>query len=169
MGLNFYNVDSAYCVYLEKYDTNVPYVANGKERRPFVGILITINSMDYYAPLTSPKPKHLTMKNSHDFIKIDGGRWGAINLNKMIPVDKKSLKICDMNIGPNDPGNKRAYKFLLKKQLNWCNANGNQIISKAIHLHKMITQRNVYPRLKERCCDFSLLEHKCLEYNRLTI
>lgn len=50
------------------------------------GILFTVNGFHYYAPLTSPKPKHLQMKNQIDFLKINQGQWGAINFNNMIPV-----------------------------------------------------------------------------------
>lgn len=55
-----------------------------KAKRPFLGIVLTINDFSYYAPLTSPKPKHIKMKDQIDFIKINDGHWGAINLNNMI-------------------------------------------------------------------------------------
>lgn len=41
----------------------------------------------YFAPLSSPKPKHLKLKSKLDFLKIDNGKLGAIN--NMLPVTKK--------------------------------------------------------------------------------
>ena len=40
---------------------------DSKQTRPFIGILLTVNENAYYAPLSSPKPKHLKMKNQIDF------------------------------------------------------------------------------------------------------
>jgi protein AbiQ len=63
MSLSFFSVDTAYCEFLRKSDPCVPYTSDKKEKRPFVGIVFTINETGYYAPLTSPKQKHLKMKN----------------------------------------------------------------------------------------------------------
>lgn len=43
-----------------------------------------INDMEYFAPLSSFKPKHEKMKEGLDFIKIL--RYAVINLNNMFPV-----------------------------------------------------------------------------------
>ena len=83
MKFSFYRADALYCDYLRKSDPCVPYTMDQKEARPFIGIVLTLNDYDYYAPLTSPKPKHLHMKNQVDFLKINGGVWGAINFNNM--------------------------------------------------------------------------------------
>jgi len=56
-------VDSKYCNYLRKYDSRVMYNKEKKELRPFIGILFKINDVEYFAPLTSPKQKHLKKIN----------------------------------------------------------------------------------------------------------
>lgn len=81
MSFSFYTVETEYCDYLRKVDPCVPYTMVQKSVRPFVGIVFSVNQFQYYAPLTSPKPKHLHMKNQIDFLKIKEGEWGAINLN----------------------------------------------------------------------------------------
>ena len=63
---NLVTVSSRYCEYLRKYDYRVSYNSNEKNTRPFVGVLFEINEYKYFAPLSSPKPKHLTMKNNID-------------------------------------------------------------------------------------------------------
>lgn len=67
MKFSFYCADDEYCDFLRKSDPCVPYTMDKKRNRPFVGIVFSINGYKYYAPLTSPKPKHLAMKNQIDF------------------------------------------------------------------------------------------------------
>ena len=95
--IGFYTIDTDYCDYLRKFDSKVPYTMDSKQTRPFIGILLTVNENTYYAPLSSPKPKHLKMKNQIDFIKINSGKWGAINLNNMIPVHHSLATKVDPN------------------------------------------------------------------------
>ena len=66
MNFSFYTVDTRYCDFLRKTDPLVPYTKDEKAGRPFVGIVFSVNGFHYYAPLTSPKPKHLQMKNQID-------------------------------------------------------------------------------------------------------
>lgn len=57
-----------------------------KELRSFIGIVFEINNCEYFASLSSPKEKHLKMHNTLDFVKIDNGKFGAINFNNMMPI-----------------------------------------------------------------------------------
>ncbi len=81
-------VDYKYCDYLRKYDKRVPYNSGIKRNRPFIGVLFMVGEIEYFTPLSSPKEKHQKMKNNIDFIKLSGGKLGAINFNNMIPVKK---------------------------------------------------------------------------------
>lgn len=85
MSLMFYSILPSYIEFLRAADARVPFVAGGKERRPFIGVLIEVGTAKYYAPLSSPKPKHLLMKGAPDIVRINSGRWGVINLNNMLP------------------------------------------------------------------------------------
>ena len=40
----------------------------------------------YYAPLSSPKEKHIKLKPKLGLLKINYGKYGVINFNNMIPV-----------------------------------------------------------------------------------
>ena len=84
--LKLVRIGKEYCDYLREYDGKVPYNFNNKEIRPFVGVLFKVGNFKYFAPLSSPKPKHLKLKNKLDFLKLDDGNLGAINFNNMIPV-----------------------------------------------------------------------------------
>ena len=43
---------------------------NKHEARPYVGVVLEINSIHYYAPFTSPKPKHQKMKTVKISVKL---------------------------------------------------------------------------------------------------
>jgi protein AbiQ len=166
MSFSFYRADAQYCDFLRKSDPCVPYTMDRKETRPFVGIVFSINGYNYYAPLTSPKPKHITMKNQIDFLKINGGTWGAINLNNMIPIHTDSLKPVDMKILPTDDKATIDYKNLLTNQLSWCNTTENVafITGKAQKLYRAIIEKTARPQLVERCCNFPIDEQQYLVY-----
>ena len=71
MAFKLVKIDYMYCDYLWKYDKRVVYNKGKKELRPFIGVLFSIGDKEYFAPLSSPKPKHQTMSNTIDFFKID--------------------------------------------------------------------------------------------------
>ena len=159
MRLNLYTVNKEYCEFLRKFDSKVPIVNGNKEKRLFVGILICVNNKNYFAPLTSPKKKHLMMKDSQDFMKIDNGELGAINFNNMIPIPSTELN----QISYADVKDEK-YRKLLIKQISWCNSSKDKIINKAYNLYKSMKYDNMSEKLKNRCCDFELLEKMCYEY-----
>lgn len=157
--LKFYTVDDKYSDYLRKFDANVMSNYNSITERPYVGLLFKINSYNYYAPMTSPKPKHLTMKNMLDFEKINGGLYGAINLNNMIPVNQKVLSYIDINSITDI-----QYKNLLDNQFRWVSKHNRRIIGKAKKLYKFFVANTLNNSIKRRCCNFTLLEEKCQLY-----
>jgi len=156
-------VDTKYCDYLRSFDNKVAYNKNEKELRPFVGILFTINDCEYFAPLSSPKPKHLKMKNTIDFFKIENGKLGAINFNNMIPVTKDNYKIIYLNKKTSTLKEKK-YQELLKDQLEWLNANYIQVRNKSYKLYNLYINQKLSSNIRNRCCDFTLFEEKCNEY-----
>ena len=159
-------VNYNYCDYLRKFDNKVPYNAGKKELRPFIGILFLVNNCEYFAPLSSPKQKHLHMKNNIDFLKIADGKLGVINFNNMIPVSEKNYELFELNNEFNNMNMADIKRVnLLKNQLLWLNKNRNKVKSKSLNLYKKY-KNNKFPfNIKERCCNFILLEEKCKEYN----
>ena len=157
-------VKSDYCDYLRNFDNRVAYNKNEKELRPFVGILFKINDCEYFAPLSSPKLKHLKMKNTMDFFKIDNGKLGAINFNNMIPVKKENYELVYFT---KDKLNEteRKYQELLKDQLSWLNENYIQVKNKSFKLYSLYNSGKLNKNIMDRCCNFKLLEEKCDIYN----
>lgn len=159
MKLNIYKVDIDYLDWLRKFDDKISYVNNDDKKRPFIGILINLEKQVYLAPLSSPKPKHIHMKNAMDFMKIDQGKLGVINLNNMIPVLKDKIHIISIRDMEDS-----EYKVLLGKQYRWCNVNKDRILNQAIKLRNKYINNELHLAIRERCCKFNLLEEKSLEY-----
>ncbi len=159
MRLNFYTVDTHYFDFLRGFEPRVPFV---KEYRPFLGIVLKVNYKNYFAPLGSPKEKHKSMHIQRDLIKIDDGKLGVINLNNMIPIP---ISRC-LKLELNELGDEK-YQTLLRKQLIWCNENSKEIIAIAEKLYHLICYSDKpNTMLRNRCCDFKLLERKCIEFMR---
>lgn len=159
-----YKVDMKYVRNLSHVDDKVLSVSpqQGKENRPFVGIILICDKKEYCIPLSSPKPKHENMKNDLDFSKIldnNNKLIGVLNFNLMIPIEDSVLTPVDLNYSKNLPAHEIAYRELMKDQLNWCQSNEDNIVKKANKLYKFVTETPEKSRnLTRRCCDFKKLE-----------
>lgn len=160
--LNLYLIDMKYIRDLAKADDHVMSVSPqaGKETRPFVGIVIVCGTRKYCVPLSSPKPKHNSMKNDVDFMKIMDGEnlIGVLNFNNMIPVDESCTIPLNLRIVEKDDAATKNYKKMAAKQLDWCQHNQEAIVKKANKLYLMVQSEKVSGFLKRRCCDFRKLE-----------
>ena len=162
--LKIVKVDSKYCDYLRKYDDKVCYNAGSKELRPFIGILFTIDNCQYFAPLSSPKPKHKSLTNTIDLLKINDGEYGVVNFNNMIPVTSNNYTEFNLNKKTNDKM-EMARINLLKNQLRWLNSNKKEVMLKSKLLYNLYKNDKLPTNVKNRCCNFILLEEKCEKYN----
>ena len=85
-NIKIYEINAAYINYLVPY---APHLFHNRQQgqaneRKYIGIVLQVNGLDYFAPLSSFKPKHRRMKEGLDFIKIKD--YAVINLNNMFPV-----------------------------------------------------------------------------------
>jgi protein AbiQ len=146
-----------YIQYMRNFDSNIYY--NKSETRPYIGILLYVNDVKYYAPLSSPKDKHINMRESIKYEKIDEGKLGLLNLSNMIPVPDKVIINFDINKDKN--------KYLYFSQLRYFKKNYKKIIKKANKLYSLVASGN--EKLKKYCCDYVLLEKKLKnsEYNKV--
>ena len=117
--------------------------------------------IEYFAPLSSHKPKHIKMHNTIDFFKIDNGELGCINFNNMIPVTRNNYEIIDLNKSNND----LKYYNMLNKQYLWLNKNYIEINTRSFNLYTLYNNNKLSDNIKNRYCNFKLLEEKCIEYN----
>ena len=150
-------ISEDYINYLRKFDKKVCF--NKNNTRPYVGIVYAFGKQKYFAPLSSPKPKHKWMDNSTiDIWLIDGGKLGMINFNNMIPTPSSELS--DVVSIIEDI----KYKKLLENQLTLINRRRNEIIKKCLNFRYQYDKKRLSPNIMNRCCNFKMLEKKCYEY-----
>ena len=163
-----FKVDMKYIRNLHNKDDKVPSVSPqiGKDSRVFVGIVVICEKFKYCIPLSSPKEKHLRMKDSIDFskIEVDGKLLGVLNFNLMIPIEEAQLQMIDVLPRKRDRSVISNYKDKCRKELNWCRDHSEVICNKANVLYKKYTSGDFF-RGRERCLDFQKLEKECEKYN----
>ena len=157
--LKIYYIDTNYINYLRKFDNRVAY--NKSKARPYVGVVYTFNNQTYFAPLSSPKPKHLTMNNrALDIFKIKDGELGIVNINNMIPTPIS----CLTEVLPLVKD--KQYRKLIIEQTTYLNNHKRELLDKVNFFMLKYDTNKLSKRTKDRCCAFRLLEEKCKEYEK---
>lgn len=157
--IQFYEINPAYIDYLVPFASHLFHNRQDHQQnsRKYIGIVLTVNDLDYFVPLSSFKSKHLKMRESVDFIKIR--QFAVLNLNNMIPVPKSSLTFVNIN-GVADLN----YRNLLRNEYRIIKVLEKKILKNAqiVYTHKV--RGGNESRLSKRCNDFILLEQKAKEY-----
>lgn len=159
MEIKLYEVNPRYIDYLVPY---APHLFQNKQpgqhnERKYIGIILTVNSIKYFAPLSSFKSKHERMKNGLDFIKI--GNYAVININNMFPVPDGEYTYVDI------PKVKNAqYRKLLTTEYRIIRKLQDKIKKNAAEVYKHKIDKGNFTALGKRCNDFMLLEEKCKQY-----
>lgn len=151
MKLHMYEIDAMYVKYLSQNEPEVYWSDGNKSKRKYIGIIIEVNGVKYFAPLTSFKLKHMNMKAAIDMIKLSD--YAVINLNKMIPVPEGLYRIIDFKSVQD-----KSYKALLEMEYREINRLSKKIIknAKIIYSHKI--EMGDSTSLARRSNDFKKLE-----------
>lgn len=96
-NIKFYEVSEDYVDYLAPH---APHLFRNKRQgqqnsRKYIGVVLHIEDIDYFAPLSSFKDKHKRMNETLDFIKIKN--YSVINLNNMFPVPNDCYSYVDIS------------------------------------------------------------------------
>lgn len=172
--MDWYIVNKDYIRYLIHFDSRVGYVEYGEKLKLHVGILLTVNSYNYYVPISSAKPKHHRMSNSLDFQKLQDANTGylyaVLNLNNMIPVPNSCITQLKYNQierfrSFNNEKQKNDYIYLLQKEKAILDSIQSTLQRKAEKLYAKCL-RIPNSSLASRCCNFKLLEEKSCLYSK---
>ena len=150
----FYEVSEQYIDYLKLFEPKIPNINYGTNNKFVCGIVLSVVGFDYFAPISSFKKQQKTnilIKNSN------GETVSSIRFSFMFPIPKTEIKIKDFS--------KEEYKYrrLLLEEWQYCNSIKDKIISKAKYIYKRYNS-GYDKMLMRNCCNFKLLEEKCLEY-----
>ncbi len=175
MQLNLYSVSDKYIEYLRKFDDRV--YDNKQEIRvhtkKYLGIVLNINSFNYYIPFSSPKntdyydmDKKQIRKSIVPIIRIAEKNnnkhklYGTLRISNMIPVP--ITEITPYFVQDEKDVN---YKNLILSELRFIRKNTKMIIRNANVLYKQKENEEDIAYVKNTL-NFKLLEQKCLEYIR---
>ena len=160
LDIKFYEIDEEYIDYMCQFDKHLFHnkQAHQTNKRKYIGILFKVDNLDYFVPLSSFKPKHESMNETIDFIKL--GNYAVANLGSMLPV----VKICCHFVDFSNIDDKK-YRCLLVAEYLEIKSHAELILknAKIVYSHKL-HKGNGTP-LARRCADFKLLEQKALEYS----
>ncbi len=161
MAIELYEVNPKYIDYLIPY---APHLFQNKQlgqfnERKYIGVILYVNNMKYFAPLSSFKPKHEKMKNGLDFIKI--GNYAVININNMIPVPDREYTYVDIPKVRNP-----QYRKLLMTEYRIIRKLQDKIKHNAKEVYKHKIEEGNATALAKRCNDFMLLEEKCRQFKQ---
>lgn len=169
---------------MNSFCSEVYYKPTNYDNKPYLGILLNQNGIEYVIPLTSAKEKHKSWKNveSDRFLIFENSTksaisqkaifienkdetvkhiLSAIDLKKMFPVNECVCSKVDLIIGQNDSIETKNYKNLMNKEFSFCVGILDSILHKTTKLYdKQMKTGKVIPF----CCDFKLLEEKCKEW-----
>ncbi len=157
--IRFYEINPKYIDYLLPY---APHMYANKQpgqnnERKYIGVVLRINDMDYFAPLSSAKKKHKYIEEGLDFIKVKN--YAVINLNNMFPVPTSVCTPVDFSKERNT-----KYRDLLRAEYRFIKMIEEKIWKNARLLYNHKIKNGTDTPLAKRCNDFLLLEQKCKEY-----
>lgn len=159
-GIGFYTVDERYVDALAPHAPHLFRNARPGQAhsRKYIGVVLSVNGFDYFAPLSSFKPKHRKMKDALDFIKV--GDYAVINLNCMFPVPPSLCRRVDFSKEP-DP----RYRSLLLAEYREVKRLQGKILKNAQTLYQLKAREGDSTKLAARCNDFQGLEKVCADYS----
>ncbi len=151
--MDFFRLDQSYIDHLRQADGRV---YENKARRPYIGVIFSINGVDYLAPLTS-KIKYQDHNQSIFNIRDGDQELGAIHFNNMVPVfgGVKSLV--------NFDDEEERYARLLRKQRRIISANEEAICRKAEAFYRLVVSLKSSWAIAISC-DFPALELAAQNY-----
>ena len=157
-SLRIYKVSDHYIRFLSSRDSKVQY--NKGTRRPYVGVVLNVGGFKYFVPMESPKANHKSIKPGKHILPLDGGNYGQLGFNNMVPVHKDALIEYDINSETDE-----AYRDLLKRQATICNRMKADILDRAHRTYfDVVNKKNKF--LMGISCDFKKLEMACKSYDK---
>ena len=165
-NLKLYDVSKEYVNYLKNAEiqkrgfTKVPDMDyDNREQKYLCGVVLEVKGLSYYVPVSSQKRK----QSDNILIEFPNDTYnkvkGSLGFCYMFPIPKEMVTIRYI---PNEQLNSR--KVFLSKTLSYINSIREQIYEQAERTYdKVISSKNI--DFNNICCDYKLLESKCVEYS----
>ena len=176
--MEIYYVNTVYINYLRhKADRNVLTNEQDGRLRPYVGVVFTINSFNYFVPLSSPKPSDYILINGistirksivpiHRIIITDCGEidfFGKLKFSNMIPIPNGEFRLLDIQ-GITDI----RYKSIIENQIRYIRKHKDMLMKNHANVIYQQKTKNLPIGYLKSTVDFRLLEQVCNEYEIIT-
>lgn len=155
--IRFYDIDQDYVNYLKTIDRQIPNIHYSSNNKFVCGIVLDINDVQFYAPIS-----HNTQKFQTSMIIYDGMKpMSSIRFSFMLPATENVLTVKDFKeIAKID----QHYADVLAAEYKFCVRYEDAIRKKALAVYNIGCNKN--HRLNFTCCDFKKLEEKYLLYKK---
>lgn len=171
MKIQFCHINEQYLLHLQQVEPKImhpdSFYPNGSRKKFALGILFEINGYSYYAPISSIKPHQINVTDSnklhHDYkqfcipVKVKRHKIeqivALIRLDFMFPVSEYDFIPVPFNKLDQE------YQIFVRSQYLYCKKNMDLIRETAQSIYKIRIDILATPHVKEKCCDFTLLEH----------
>ena len=160
--LGFYFVDKAYADFLRDHvygDVHVPFTKYDKRNKFFVGAVLVVNGMKYFAPVTSYTDKNdatFNIKNRH------GEIISSVRPNYMFPVIDGVYEMLDI---PNIKDVK--YRYYVMDEYKYCSKHREEIVALAESMYSLRKQGKTATEYnKIYLIDFKKLEKRAKQYKK---
>lgn len=153
--IKFYDIDKNYINFLKTIDSQIPNIEYEGNNKFVCGIVLTINGINYYAPIS-----HMTNRQRTNLQITENGRvLSTIRFSFMFPAMENVLTVKDFSVIAQ---NNQQYADLLSAEYRFCRTHEAEIYNKALQVYKIGCNKNHV--LNYACCDFKKLEEHYLEY-----
>lgn len=153
--LRFYDIDENYIQFLKTIDRQVPDVKYDSNNKFVCGVVLNINGIKYYAPVSHKTDKQQTNLQIFD----NSVPISTIRFSFMIPAFDEVLTYKNFkDIAKTDS----AYASLLHAEYSYCSYHINDIKDKVLAVYRIGCNKK--HRLNYTCCDFKKLEEHYMEY-----
>lgn len=128
--IKFYDVDKNYINFLKTIDSQIPNIEYEGNNKFVCGIVLTINNINYYAPIS-----HMTNRQRTNIQITENGRvLSTIRFSFMFPAMENVLTVKDFSVIAQ---NNQQYADLLSAEYRFCRTHEAEIYNKALQVYKI--------------------------------
>ena len=154
--LKFYDVKENYINYLKTIDSQIPNIRYDTNNKFVCGIVLEINGINYYAPISHTTHKFRTSKLIYD----NDVPISSIRFSFMFPAPQDVLTQKNFEeIRAVD----EHYADIIAAEYKYCITNEKDIFAKADSVYQIGCNKSHV--LNYTCCDFKKLESEYLKYD----
>ena len=158
MKLNFYDIDNNYTDFIRQCDSRIPYLKYDTREKFLCGIVLTINNINYYVPVSSNKNKFFSSFIIYDEKdKRTKTPISSLRFSFMFPCPIECIKIKNIRSETD-----KKYRMLMQKEYEYCNKHINKIRKQALRIYNVA--KNEQLRNKYNLCNFQILEECYKKY-----